>query len=319
LYYSEPGNPMRWTETVTVGGVPKEEPMIVDLSLQDSDMTNTQALEAYYDKLAIFSDTAVQLWTIDPDPTLSQFNQTLRQAGTISPMSALQYGSGDVLYLAPDGIRSLRARNSSLAASVSDVGSPLDPVLQTIYRTQGIDFLQPAISILQPVAGRFWVIIRDRIYVLSAYPGPKVTAWSEYDPGFVITAAAVSNQRVYVRDDANNVYVYGGTNAAQPLYDNSHVEVVLPFHGGDRPETYKMFKGIDAVCSGTWDVYVSFDPTTEAEDYIGQLTGPTTLQGRIKMEGYSTHISLRFRSPPNSTGAKNLSNITIHYEMADAS
>jgi hypothetical protein len=287
----------------------------IDLSLEDSDMTDCQGLEVYYNNLAIMSETATQLWTIDPDPLQNTYQQTLRQAGTIAPKSVLQYGSGDVLYVAPDGVRSLRARNASLAAAVSDIGSPLDPVMQDLFRSQGKAFLNPTISLLQPVAGRFWIILPDRIYILSAFPGPKITAWSEYDPGFTITAAASSQQRVYVRDDADNVYVFGGTDPTQPIFDTSPVEAVLPYHGGDQPATFKKFHGLDAICEGEWDVYASFDPTTGAEDYIGKLIGPTFLQGRIPMEGHGTHISLRLRS--TSDGPLTLSNMIVHYDLAE--
>jgi len=310
LFFSAVGVPNDWAGTGAGS---------IDMSLEDSDMSSTLALEAYYDKLAVFSDTAVQLWNIDPDPLLTQFNQTLRQAGTIAPQSVLQYGSGDILYLAPDGVRSLRARNSSLAASVSDVGSPLDPVFQNLFRTQGKAWMSAAIAILQPVSGRFWIILQDRIYVLSAFPGPKVTAWSEYrlPTERPIVAATVAKQRVFVRDDQHNVYVYGGTDPTGPVFDSSPVEVVLPFHGGDRPETYKKFHGIDAVATGEWDVYASLDPSTEAEDYLGKITGPTQLIGRFPMLGYSTHLSLRLRSA--KPGPHTISNITVHYDLAQAS
>jgi hypothetical protein len=78
----------------------------------------------------------------------------------------------------------------------------------------GEDWMSGAISLLQPVTGRFWVILPDRIYILSAFPGPKITAWSQYEPGFNITAAAVYQHRVIVRDDQNNIYAYGGTTTA---------------------------------------------------------------------------------------------------------
>lgn len=144
-----------------------------DLATLDSDMTDLVALEVYYSNMAIFSSTAVQLWTLDPDPSLNQFLQTLRQAGTIAWRSVLQYGSGDVLYMSPDGIRSLRARNASLAAAVSDVGSPLDPLMQDLFRTMGRDWVGQTIALLQPVVGRFWIILPDRIYVLSDFPARR--------------------------------------------------------------------------------------------------------------------------------------------------
>ena len=138
----------------------------IDLSLEDSDMTDCVALEVYYDKLAVFSSTAVQLWMMDPDPQKSTYQQTLRQAGTIAWRSVLQYGSGDVMYLNQSGIRSLRARNSSLAAAVSDIGSPLDPLLQDLFREKGEDWMSGTIAILQPITGRFWIILPDRIFIL---------------------------------------------------------------------------------------------------------------------------------------------------------
>lgn len=305
LYFSAVGNPADWTGTGSG---------TVDLSLEDPDMSESMALEAYYDKLAIFSKTAVQTWQIDPDPLQSQFVQTLRQAGTVAPRSVLQYGSGDVLYVNPSGIRSLRARNASLAASVSDVGSPLDPVMQELFRTKGETWMSSIIAILQPVTGRFWIVLPDRIYILSEFPGPKITAWSEYDPGFTVTQIVTANQQIFLRDDADQVWAYGGTS--QETYDNCPVEIILPYHGGEQPATFKRFQGIDAAADGEWDVYVSLDPTTGAEDYCGKIIGPTFLQGSFKLEGVSTHISLRLRS--TVSGPLTLSNMVIHYELAQS-
>jgi hypothetical protein len=314
MYYSAVGDPTDW------GGTGAG---FTDLSLEDSDMSDCIALEVYYNQLAIFSETACQLWTMNNDPLQNQFTQTLRQAGTIAWRSVLGYGSGDVMYVAPDGVRSLRARNASLAAAVSDIGSPLDPVMQGLFRTQGKEWMSKIISMLQPVTGRFWIFLPDRIFVLSAFPGPKITAWSEYTPTdangnpFNIVAVCTAAQRVYVRDDQDNIYVFGGTDPTQATYDDCPVEIVFPFHAGsaDVQATFKRFHGIDAACEGEWDVYASYDPTTEAEDYIGKLIGPTFLQGRIPMEGHGTHISLRLRS--TVPGPLTLSNMIVHYDSAE--
>jgi len=313
LYFSAVGAADDWTGTGSG---------FIDLSLEDSDMTDCQALEVYYDKLAILSSTATQLWSIDPDPLQSSYVQTLRQAGTIAPRSVLQYGSGDVLYVAPDGVRSLRARNASLAASVSDVGSPIDPIMQDLVRELGTDFMSRIIALLQPVTGRFWIILPDRIFILSAFPGPKITAWSEYDPtdengdSFSIVAATTYRKHVVVRDSNNNIYAYGGASDTGVVYDASPVEIVFPFHAGEEPATFKTFHGLDAACTGEWDVYAAFDPQNEAaEDYIGKFTGPTFLQCRFPLEGHSTHMSLRLRSAVD--GPLTLSNMIVHYDKAE--
>lgn len=315
LYFSAVGNPADWSGTGSG---------IIDLSLEDSDMVDCLALEVYYDKLAVMSKNATQLWNIDPDPLKNQYVQTLRAAGTVAWRSVLQYGSGDVLYVAPDGIRSLRARNSSLAASVSDIGSPLDPVMQDLFRQQGESWMSEIISILQPVTGRFWIILQDRVYVLSAFPGPKISAWSEYRPTdasgnpFQIVHACTHKNTVVVRDANHNVYAFGGTtDAPQSIYDSSPVELVFPFHAGQDAATEKTFSGIDAAAVGEWDVYAAYNPEQpSAEDYLGKLTGPSFEQGRFAMEGVSTHMSLRLRS--TVPGPLLLSNLIVHYKVGKA-
>jgi hypothetical protein len=308
LYFCAVGNAADWTGTGSGS---------IDLSLEDSDMTDCIALEVYYNNLAIMSKTATQLWLMDPDPLKNTYQQTLRQAGTMAWRSVLQYGSGDVMYLAPSGIRSLRARNASLAAAVSDIGSPLDPVIQDLFRFYGEDWMSGTIAILQPVTGRFWIILPDRIYILSAFPGPKITAWSEYDPGFVITAAAIFNNRICVRDDNNTVYAFGGISDEGPVYDDCYVELIFPFHAGDQVATYKTFTELDATCAGVpWDVYTAFNVEDgEAEDYVGSFNGPTFLQGKFEIKGHSTHMSLRLRS--QAPGPQTLSNMVVHYTVSE--
>jgi hypothetical protein len=309
VYFSAVGNAGDWTGTGSGA---------IDVSLGDSDMTDCIAIEVYYDKLAIMSKTATQLWVMDPDPLKNTYQQTLRQAGTVAWRSVLQYGSGDVMYVSPSGIRSLRARNSSLAAAVSDIGSPLDPLIQDLFRYQGEDWMSGCISILQPVSGRFWIIMPDRIYVLSAFPGPKITAWSEYRPGFTITAATVHQNRVVVRDDANIVYAMGGISDVGPVYDDCPVELIFPFHAGDQPATFKTFTGLDATCTGVpWQVSAAYNVEDgSVEDFLGTFSGPTFAQGRFPILGHSTHMSLRLRS--NTAGPQTLSNMVVHYQGSEA-
>jgi hypothetical protein len=319
LYFSAIGNAGDWS-----GMAPPDPTNFIDLSMGDSDMTDSVALEVYYDKLAIFSSTAVQLWIMDPDFTKNQYVQTLRQAGTTAWRSVMQYGSGDVMYLSHSGIRSLRARNSSLAAAVSDIGSPLDPLLQDLFRSMGPDWMSGTIALLQPVTGRFWIIMAgskddedapmtSKIYVLSAFPGPKITAWSEYDAGFVITAACLHQNRVVVRDDNNTVYAYGGISDVGPVYDDCPVELIFPFHAGEGVATFKSFSALDATCSGVpWQVSAAFNVNNPAvEDEIGIFDGPSFPQGKIQLFGHATHMSLRLRS--QELGPQILSNLVVHY------
>ena len=82
-----------------------------------------------------------------------------------------------------------------------------------------------------------------------------------------------------------------------------------------RPRPSKNFTASTLRATGEWDVYASYDPTTDAEDYIGKLIGPTFLQGRFPMEGHATHMSLRLRSSVD--GPLTLSNMIVHYDLAE--
>ena len=316
LYFSAVGNPADWAGTGAGN---------IDLSLGDSDMTDSIALEAYYDKLAIFSRTAVQLWAIDPDPLKNTYTQTLRQAGTIAWRSVLQYGSGDVMYLSHSGIRSLRARNSSLAAAVSDIGSPLDPVIQDLFRYMGEDWTSGTIAILQPVTGRFWIIMPDRIYVLSSRfrgrrspPGRSTTpASSSPRPPSTRTASWCATTTTSSTPSA-------ASPTTAPVYDDCPVELIFPFHAGEQQlATFKTFTALDATCTGIpWEVGIALNvENPDAEDYVGIFDGPTFLQGKQEIHGHSTHMSLRLRSnlPERGTpGPQTLANLMVHYQVSES-
>ena len=197
------GKPDMWKnvpETEPPTGVKTAGYFANDLSVQDSDMTYNIAIEVYYNKLAIMGKNATQLWAARPRSHQGPIRQhpARHRHDRLAQRAAVRLGRHPVSRL--DGIRSLRARDSSLAASVSDVGSPIDPLIQDLHREWGEYSMSQAISIVQPVTGRVWVIIplaRDavtgvvssRIFVLSAFPGPKISAWSEYRPNFNAVAA----------------------------------------------------------------------------------------------------------------------------------
>ena len=98
LYFSAVNDPKLWNTGTGAG--------YINLSLQDADSERLTSLEVYYDKLAIFSTEAIQVWAVDPDPAQNAYVQLLRGTGTNAPRSTSQYGSGDVLYLDQSGIRS---------------------------------------------------------------------------------------------------------------------------------------------------------------------------------------------------------------------
>jgi hypothetical protein len=304
LFFSAVKDPTNWTTGTGAG--------FINLSMQDADGESLVTLEIYYDKLAIFSSEATQLWSVDPDPLQNVLDQVLRGAGCVSPLAAHQYGSGDVLYLSQTGIRSLRARDASNAAAVSDIGSPIDPNIQALYTTNPGSF-QGAKALIEPIVGRFWMLFPDQIYVLSYFPGPKITAWSRYTVPFNIDYAVTCGGHIFVRS-GNALYVYGGVDGN--TFDATVGEARLPYLDMKKPGHNKVFEALDMTVSGNWNVYNSFDYTNpDDQELVGAFSAPTWRTGRCEFTGDSSHFSLRFLT--TGSGPATLSNAAVHYQMAD--
>ena len=306
LFFSAVGDATNWTTGTGAG--------FINLAMQDADGEQLTSLEIYYDKLAVFSSEATQLWSVDPDPLQNVLNQVLRGAGSTSARATQQYGSGDVLYLAQSGIRSVRARDASNAAAVSDIGSPIDQLIQDIYTTRGSTYFNAAYALLEPIVGRFWMVFKDQIYVLSSFPGPKITAWSRYSLPFNVDYAVSCGGRVFLRS-GDDLYAYGG--ASGNVYDNCGVEVRLPYLDMGKPGTNKIFQGLDTTISGAWTVSNSFDfNNPDNEESLGAFASSTWRLGRCEFTGESSHFSLRFYN--NDANPALISNAAIHYAFASA-
>jgi hypothetical protein len=305
LYFSAVGDCTNWTTGTGAG--------FIDLALQDADGESLSTLEVYYDKLSIFSTESAQLWSVDPDPLQNVLDQVLRGAGTTAPLSSLQYGSGDVLYLSPTGIRSIRARDASNSGAVSDIGSPIDFEIQNLATTRGSGYFSRARALLEPIVGRFWMIFSDQIYVLSYFPGPKITAWSRYILPFNADYAVSCGGQIFIRS-GNALYAYGGADGN--TYDATMAEVRLPYLDMKKPGHNKTFEALDMTVQGNWIVKNSFDFTNpENEETIGTFSAPTWRTGRCEFTGYSSHFSLRFYT--SGSGPATLSNAAVHYRDAD--
>ena len=308
LSFSVVGNPQYWTNVDPHVGAG-----FVNLSMQDSGGEQLVSLEIYYDKLAIFSSEATQIWSVDTDPLQNVLDQVLRGAGTITPQGSLQYGSGDVLYLSQTGIRSIKARDASNSGAVSDIGSPVDFEIQNLFTARGEGYFATARALLEPIVGRFWMIFNDQIFVLSYFPGPKITAWSRYTLPFNVDYAVTCGGHIFLRS-GNALYAYGGSDGN--TYDATVAEVRLPYHDMSKPGNNKIFEALDMTVQGNWTVKNSFDFTQpDAEETLGTFSAPTWRTGRASFSGDSSHFSLRFYT--TGSGPATLSNAAVHYKLAD--
>jgi hypothetical protein len=311
LRFSAVNNGFLWEASVNPNDNSRDGAGNINIAIQEGGSSTLNGVEIYYDKLALFSELSTQMWAVVSDPKQNALGQVLRQTGTKAPWSVQQYGSGDILFLASSGIRSMKARDISNSAAVSDIGSPIDDLIHVIPEADRVYCR----SVLEPVVGRVWFAFRKNIFVLSFFPGPNITAWSNYKVDFDIEYILVCGDKLYVRS-GNDLYLYGGAGGDE--YDASPVEVRLPFLDGSKPGHMKMFQAIDATVTGSWDIKVAYDfDHPDNEEDVAHCTAPTWNKGRYELQGYASHVSLRFYN--NSAEAAVVSNAALHYNMASDS
>ena len=309
LWFSAVGDPTDW-DTGTGAG-------FINLASQDAESADNLGLEVYFGKLAIMSNYSTQIWQVDPDPNNSFQEQVLRNAGTFASRSVRQYGNGDVLFLSASGIRSLNAKDSSNSAAVTDIGSPVEPEIRDILLSTPSEQYSESFALTEPITGRFWMVVAGRVFVLSYFPGPKVTAWSEYVPEFQITDGVVIGPVVAVRS-ATQLYLYGGET--NNVYDDAEVTVETPFLDVEHPAHRKQFFALDAALecdNGAWQIDVSFDPTApNAADTSANVSEVTYQEGTIPLSGVSSHVAVRLTH--KAQGYALLGNLVIHYNTGEA-
>lgn len=168
------------------------------------------ALNQLQGRLAVIGKLSAQIWTVDADPNLFTLVQTLDNIGTEAPLSVQNLGDFDVLFLDPTGVRSLRAREVTLNADVDDVGLAIDSLVQAAQ--VGFD-ASGSCSIVEPTSKRYWLFVKDTIYVLSRYRSSKISAWATYLPTYQANAAVLVPPTF--AGDSSAIIVYGLTTGAQ--------------------------------------------------------------------------------------------------------
>lgn len=307
MHFSGIQQPTKWTTDAVGAG-------FIDMSSYASGSENLTSLAKYGSNVAVFAESIIQIWYTDPDPTLNRTVQDLNNTGTSAPRSVTQFGDGDIFYLNESGIRSLRARDSSNAASTTDIGVAIDPLVIAKLETLTATERSRITGLIEPRDGRFWMIMKDEIFVLSFFSGggaKGISAWTVYEPGFDTTAAVVFNKRVALRA-GDIIYAYGGIGSAT-TYDDTQAVVQLPYLDGDQPSQEKTLQGIDVAMRGQWRAFMASNPENlDARDPIGTFTASTFRNGKIGVNGRGTHFSPIFQS--EGVGPHTLGSVVMHYE-----
>ncbi|MDP6080570.1 MAG: hypothetical protein QF435_10885 [Arenicellales bacterium] len=307
MFFSGIETPTEWLDSSLGAG-------FINMSNQAAGSEKLQAMANYFQNVAIFSERAVQIWALDPDPDANYQTQVLSNTGTIAGHSVVQFGDNDVFYLSETGIRSLRARDSSNAAFVNDVGNAIDDIIRddiASSRTEAVN----AKGVIEPREGRYLLAVGTTIYAFSYFPGSKINAWSKYEPGFTVDSWAVQGEKLYCRDTNDKLYLFGGTTGT--TYDSSSVTATIPFLDAGTPATTKVYSAIDLACDGVWAVNVATDPQDiSLTELVATVPDTTYGLGSAAFTGTSTHIGLTLTH--SSAGKAKLANLVVHYTSATA-
>ena len=280
----------------------------INLSNHDEGSESLLSLEVFQGNLAAFADSAIQIWSVSADPLNNVNLQTLSRTGTIAARSVLSYGEVDTFYLSRSGIRSIRARSNTNAGYVNDVGIAMDAYVQEHLSTLTDDQISRAVAAIDD-DGRFWMAVHDKIFVLSYFPGSKLSGWTWYDPGFVVEDIAVLAGRVYVRS-GDTIYLYGGQENAS--YESSQVIVQMPFLDGGRPGHFRSLLGMDIAAEGDWLCELLVDPRDLTRKVqVGYLSGNTWMD--INSSGYASTSMVAPRLTSISDKYVSLSGIGVSF------
>ncbi len=303
LFFSGVAEPTKWKpEDVGSGSI--------DVSAQSPTNEDLLALGIYQNRMAMFTRNSTQIWSMDPDPDLNVQLQVLDNIGTRSSKSVISFGDADVFFLSDFGIRSLRARDASNSAGITDVGTPIDDIIIQDMSLMQEANLKSVCATIEPNSGRYIISLNGRMYVFSFFQSSKISAWSTWEPGFDFSDFATSEGRLYARN-GNNIFLLGGNDNTE--YTSSEVVVETPYIDARQIATWKRWKGLDLILEGTWDVYVNTNPrfpdtwvktATLTRSSIGQMT--------LAMQQFSEQMKFKFVH--QGTGAAKISKMIIHFE-----
>lgn len=277
--------------------------------------TSVRGLHAYERDTVVAFEDQVIIWSFDPDPDESLPLQHLVGIGTFAARSLIGL-YGDVLLAHRTGVRSLRARDSSGSAAATDIGTAVDSLFADQYATLTDDQRNIACSVVEPLSGRRWVSLGDKIFVLSYYPESKVSAWTVYEPGFVVDYMVVFEERIYVRS-GEDFYVYGSVSGPYS-FEGVEARASLPYLDANVPAQVKKMTGIDAAVEGTWEVRAALDPRNlAASDKVATIYQTTFPDNSIPYSVESTHISLQFigKAPKSVSEPARISSAVIHHNL----
>lgn len=264
VYFSALNNATIWNDPNASGNG------FVSLQDQFGTSENIVSMESFQGNLAFFGRNHIQIWSVNADPNQWQLSQVLQNIGTNASQSVHGLGDLDVMFLSDTGIRSLRARETTLNAFVNDLGSPVDLLVQQDLLAGNYS---TACGVVEPSTGQYWCYLNGKIYVLSYYPSNKIAAWSQYFPKYF---APVSSTTTVVEEKVTVTFNTADTTSYLFVPISGNPTLVNTNRGGSPTQNITEY-GIFTTFGDTNAVTISFPEITPFPQFLVlPLTGATT-------------------------------------------
>lgn len=246
--FTKTNDPRDWTTINNAGFLP--------VGLQQSGANQASALGFYTNRLVVFFADAAQIWSVDPDPALHAFLQSV-DVGTVYPYSHANM-SGDVFFLSPSGVRTITRQDVTTNLIDADVGSPIDTEL---LKGNFISLTNPRAQYYRG-GGQFWLYSGSKVMVFTFSRTTGVSAWSLYEYPFTIDEMDELNAELYMRS-GNNVYRVDKAvkTDAGTLFQ---VDIELAYLDFKSPGMLKHIHGMDAVVTGSCAISHRYDARNTA-------------------------------------------------------
>ncbi len=266
--FSATVNPLDWTTVDDAGFIP--------FGLNTYGSQPISALGIYRSNLVAFNSKAFQMWQVDEDPA----NFAILDAVPVGCpfFKSLSPVSNDLVFLTPEGIRSMGIAGASTNLQAGFFGKQIDPLILTAIKGGEIPN-----GLYFPGAGQYWLFFGEEAFVLTMNGGKKDMSWSRYVFPSAIDDWTVHSNDLHLRsgdkiwrvDDDTLVDDFGG---ADVVFIG---QVWWPYLDFGALGVTKQLIGFDTVAEGPYTVSIGWDQTDDTKFTTPYAIVGDTLPGNV--------------------------------------
>ena len=300
--YSATSDPTDWTSSNDAGFLPTGG--------RSPGSSTATGLGVLNNRLIVFHEDAIQVWATDPDPAKNEIEEIIAGIGTRWSESIVA-ANKDIYFLAEIGVRSIGGATAYRNMKGSDVGSPVDELIQTHIRehegrVDGNFF---------PGAGQYWLTIGNETAVLTKSRKDKLEAWSIYKFSVPFGQMVNVGDKMYVR---YKNYLYAMDDEAVldgEGKEDEEFEVVVetPFYSFGTEGQFKQFQSMEAILEGYGMIDHGVNPNNLVDRTAEfQLVGDTRPHPSIPLGILAPALSTRIIG--QSPHLKSINSLIYRYE-----